>query len=357
MKKVIYAFFILVTFLSFIAAVAGFATGHMSPEGKEWISFPGLVMLPVLSVNLLLFGGWCVVRSRWAFIPLGALLLNGGFVISMSQVKILSKNLPAGKESIKMITYNVNNFNSDGINQLLNISDWLKEEDPDIVCLQECSSEHSLPMDSIAKSLFFLPYYCSTRSVTPSAGLVIFSKYPILRFESILYPESRNQSLFAVLEIDGDSVRLFNNHFQTTSVNAVRPRLHQAHADNNAKEEAEAAFHMAFEMKKNFVLRANQADYIRRMIDGGKGPVLVCGDFNDTPASYVYRKVKGDLTDGFRDAGSGYGYTFRQLKKMFRIDYILYSPDFKGISYDSPDLVYSDHNPVVWVGYPSWGSY
>lgn len=351
MKRAFYILCILVTLLSAVVAVAGFATGRMNPAGREWISFPGLVMLPIVSVNLLLLLGWCVSRSRWAFVPLAAMLLNGGFIISMFQVRVISRKLPADKEPVKMITYNVNNFNTDGITQLRSISDWLRSENPDIVCLQECPSEYSLPMDSIIKSMSFLPYYCTTRSATRSAGLVIFSKYPILRYESIFYPESGNQSLFAVLEMNGDSVRLFNNHFQTTSVNAIRPRLSQAYAEKNTQEETEAAFHMAFEMKKNFVMRANQADYIRGMIDGGEGPVLVCGDFNDTPASYVYRKVKGDLTDGFREAGNGYGYTFRQLKKMFRIDYILYSPGFKGVSYDSPSLVFSDHNPVIWTGY------
>lgn len=108
---------------------------------------------------------------------------------------------------------------------------------------------------------------------------------------------------------------------------------------------------MAFQMKKNFVKRATQADYIRQMLDAGEGPVIICGDFNDTPASYTYRTVKGDLTDGFRDCGSGFGYTFRQLKRIFRIDYIIYSPDFKGVTYDSPNLDYSDHKPVVWLGY------
>ena len=27
------------------------------------------------------------------------------------------------------------------------------------------------------------------------------------------------------------------------------------------------------------------------------------------------------------------------------------APDFKGVTYDSPNLDYSDHKPVVWLGY------
>ena len=351
MKKLIYILFVLITIAFAVVAIAGFATGRMNPEGKEWISFPGLVLLPVLAVNLCLFLMWCVFRSHWCWVPLAALLLNWEFLISMFQIRVFPKEIPIGKEAVKVITYNVNNFNTDGKKQLPNIADRLRKEDPDIVSLQECPVESALRMDSVAKTLSFLPYYCSTRSATKAAGNAIFSKYPILRFESILYPESSNKSLFAVMDIQGDSVRVFNNHFQTTSVNAVKPRLYQAHAEGKQLEETEAAFHMAFQMKKNFVKRATQADYIRQMLDAGEGPVILCGDFNDTPASYTYRTVKGDLTDGFRDCGSGFGYTFRQLKRIFRIDYIIYSPDFKGVTYDSPNLDYSDHKPVVWLGY------
>ena len=52
MKKLIYTLFVLITIAFAVAAIAGFATGRMNPEGKEWISFPGLVLLPVLAVNL-----------------------------------------------------------------------------------------------------------------------------------------------------------------------------------------------------------------------------------------------------------------------------------------------------------------
>ena len=213
MKKLIYILFVLITIAFVVAAIAGFATGRINPEGKEWISFPGLVLLPVLAANLCLFLMWCVFRSHWCWVPLAALLLNWEFLISMFQIRVFPKEIPIGKEAVKVITYNVNNFNTDGKKQLPNIADWLRKEDPDIVCLQECPVESALRMDSVAKTLSFLPYYCSTRSATKAAGNAIFSKYPILRFESILYPESSNKSLFAVMDIQGDSVRVFNNHF------------------------------------------------------------------------------------------------------------------------------------------------
>lgn len=122
MKKLIYTLFVLITIAFAVAAIAGFATGRMNPEGKEWISFPGLVLLPVLAVNLCLFLMWCVFRSHWCWVPLVALLLNWEFLISMFQIRVFPKEIPIGKEAVKVITYNVNNFNTDGKKQLPNIA-------------------------------------------------------------------------------------------------------------------------------------------------------------------------------------------------------------------------------------------
>lgn len=101
-------------------------------------------------------------------------------------------------------------------------------------------------------------------------------------------------------------------------------------------------------MNENGVIRARQADQVMRLVDESPYPLIVCGDFNDTPASYTYRKIKGDLEDSFLAAGKGYGYTYRYLRKLLRIDYLFYSPGvFRATRYYSPDLEYSDHKPVI----------
>jgi len=64
--------------------------------------------------------------------------------------------------------------------------------------------------------------------------------------------------------------------------------------------------------------------------------------------------MRGQLADSFRESGKGYAYTYRYLHKLFRIDYLFYSPgDLKARYYESPEVVYSDHNPIIigldWV--------
>jgi endonuclease/exonuclease/phosphatase family metal-dependent hydrolase len=67
---------------------------------------------------------------------------------------------------------------------------------------------------------------------------------------------------------------------------------------------------LILKMKNNYQKRADLADSIRVEIEQSPYPVLVCGSFNDMPASYTYHRVRKDLTDGFQDVGNEYQYTF-----------------------------------------------
>lgn len=349
MKKFLHILFIIITVLSALLAVAGFASGYIHPDVGEWIAFPGLILLPVLAANVLIGIIWWLVKSNWGWLSVAAVLLNIGFIFSMFQFRWKKEIEESDDQTIKVITYNVNNFHSYGINTFQEIVSWINGERPDIVCFQECPGDFFILDDSLAKTFSFMPYFCSTQNASSNGKLVVFSRFPILNYEPIYYPESANKSMMATLDINGDTVHLFTNHLQTTSVNAVKPRLYQAREERNSQESTEAAFQMAFQMKRNFAIRATQADFLRQLMDNASGDIIVCGDFNDTPASYVYHHIKGDLTDGFRDCGTGFGYTFRELKRIFRIDYILYSKNFKGLWYNSPDLPWSDHKPVVCI--------
>lgn len=101
-------------------------------------------------------------------------------------------------------------------------------------------------------------------------------------------------------------------------------------------------------VEENGSIRTRQADVIRKLLDESPYPLIVCGDFNASPASYTYRTIKGRLRDSFRDMGKGYGYSYRYLRKLYRIDYIFFSPgQFRATNYLSPELTYSDHKPVV----------
>lgn len=155
-------------------------------------------------------------------------------------------------------------------------------------------------------------------------------------------------SLIADVRINNQYLRVINNHFETTSVNAYIGRI--IAPNKEFKIRMKAVKELILKMNSNNRKRADQVDSIHVEIEQSPYPMLVCGDFNDTPASYTYHRTHKDLTDGFRDCVSGYQYTFRQLYKLWRIDYVFYSKSLKGRECYSPETSYSDHNMVVWKG-------
>ena len=75
--------------------------------------------------------------------------------------------------------------------------------------------------------------------------------------------------------------------------------------------------------------------------------MIICGDFNNTAYSYVYKEIKGNLKDAFKQAGNGFGRTFDFKFFPVRIDFVLVDEDFKVNSFKTYDVKLSDHYPVM----------
>ena len=75
--------------------------------------------------------------------------------------------------------------------------------------------------------------------------------------------------------------------------------------------------------------------------------MIICGDFNNTAYSYVYKEVKGELQDAFVEAGNGFGRTFDFKFFPVRIDFLLVDEAFEINSFKTFDVVLSDHYPIM----------
>jgi endonuclease/exonuclease/phosphatase family metal-dependent hydrolase len=297
-------------------------------------------------------------RRRWAFIPLAALVFNYGYILAIFQFSF-TKKIPEGHYSsnyadgyLKIATYNVGNFGGEITGySCKEIARYMKEQEVDVLCFQECGDNKYFPMDSI-RNVFshwryaLIPTEDSIRGVLPIA---VFSRYPLGNPQFISDQQSANCSMQCDIVLGRDTVRLLNNHLQTTSVSQNRRKWERGLANSNdTRREAEVVQGAITSLHANFVKRAEQTDSIRQLVVASPYPVLACGDFNSLPSSYTYAELSDVLKDGFRTSGRGYMYTYRYFKRLLRIDYIFHSPGIQGYRYYSPDLdLCSDHNPVL----------
>lgn len=314
----------------------------LGPEVTGWLSTVGLIAPFVYAAQLLLTLYW-VVRWRVAMmIPMAVLTLFALFHISLFYKVALRRSYGEQeyeRTAVKVITYNLRSFiGDDGERYLDSIVANIKKFNPDILCIQECGFNDMA--DSLLEPLNTLPHTVSRAQLSP----MIYSRYPILRAGRV---DTMKNFVWADLAMREDTVRVFSVHLHTTAISSDDSRYIERREfldDVNGDEKLRSIVSRLASNNRN---RAVQADTLAAMIASSPYPVIVCGDFNDTPASYTYRTVSDNMKDAFREAGRGYSYTYRGFFDLLRIDYVLCSEEFEPLSYGVVDSMrYSDHYPV-----------
>lgn len=336
--------------MSFLGIV-GIFTPYTDPN-TWWIpAFSGLFMPVILIFNLFLLIFWAFYKKFWLIFPLLALLSNYQYYISTYQWPW--KELPdySADSVLTVASYNVEGFYWIAKNpEQYNVKQFLKEKHIDIICFQEHCEESQLDDKTIFKRME-MPYRCTYfNRQTPWAnfGISIYSKYPILRYGKINFDSEQNNSMWADILVNKDTVRVFNNHLQSTDVSINTQKYNEYKSVKNWKGQARTLVNLLEQLKQNFEIRALQAKVVREIIDTTHYPAIICGDFNDTSISYSYNYILGDnFKDGFQDCGKGYGHSFNGIKRLLLIDFIAYDQHFTGLRYESPHLIWSDHNPVI----------
>ncbi len=243
---------------------------------------------------------------------------------------------------MKIASYNVAMFGRETSGFMAqDILAEMRRQKVDVLCLQEYNEVSGDKKNSESYKEYF-PYMQVGRD-----DMVIFSRYPITANKTILFEETNNSAMWVDIDVKGSEFRVFNIHLETTGINRT---LHKAgklmaqggQVDNNRLINAIVGNYMM-----GMMFRSGQAITVANEKRESDKPVILCGDFNDVPYSFVYNTVKGDMVDGFKECGAGWMYTYRGMKnKPVRIDYIFHDESIKGISYYKTDLTYSDHFPV-----------
>lgn len=329
-----------------------FFVPYVNPARVWFFPILGLAA-PAIYVATVILALYWIIRWRWLRAGVMLLLVVAGlFRVSLfyrPEFRRVYGGDAYDRAAFKVMTYNVRSFyNNQGKASVEDVLRLIDEVNPDIICMQEFNARLAEQYEGFA--LLGEKYETAVfgRTEAPdsvyAAPMLVLSKYHILRSGTVLTPRS---AVWADVLMGEDTVRIFNNHLRSTAINASDNEFitNRLFLTDTAREEKVRSIVRRY--RENSVLRAAQVDSIAGVIDATRTRRIVCGDFNDTPMSYVYRTMARGLEDAFSECGSGYSHTFRGFFNTLRIDYILRSEGFETLSYEVPDVDYSDHHPVV----------
>lgn len=323
-------------------------SSYLSPESFPRLSMAGLVYPLFLLFNLLFIPFWLVFHVRYVWVPLAGLLLNFPFIRAYCPLN-LPRKVP--EDAIKVLTYNIHAFGESGADPADSraILDYLLQSDADIVCLQEAYLYSRIRRDTLEAAMQAAGYHTLRVDEGPDRGLICFSRFPALSVSAIPYPSETNASMLCQLLCGGDTLYLLNNHFESNKLTQDDKAHYKEMLTEPERGKMESGARLLMDkMSKAAAIRAVQVDSVAACLRSLRTcPVVLCGDFNDSPISYTCQRLTRLLTSAYEQSGNGPGISYNQRGFYVRIDHILFSDAWE--SYGScvdKSIAFSDHYPL-----------
>jgi endonuclease/exonuclease/phosphatase family metal-dependent hydrolase len=352
-RKILYKILLAVNAFFAFTLLVSYLAVSISPGDFVLPAFFGLAYPYLLLINIILVIIWAMLLRFEALISVVVIAI--GFTHFSNYIKFTR---PSGDKSntFKVLSYNVRLFNyfenNHGVTSERKVIEFLKTQKPDIICLQEFfMSGNPAEEESAILAALGGKYYSHLKVLGSGRnrfyGIVTFSKYPIVTKGEIIHPGSSSLSIYTDVQIQKDTIRIYNNHLQSFRLRRMERSFIEELTASNDKETIGEVKSLSVSLKKGFVKRAMQAQVVKDNINRSPFPVIVVGDFNDTPVSYAYRKIRKGLNDSFVNSGYGAGFTYKGNYPPNRIDYILYDKAFINTYFEIIKVKYSDHYPII----------
>lgn len=329
----------------------------VSPEKTVILYFFTLSYPLWLAANLFFAGMWLIRRRAFGYVHLLAVVAGWTYVSSF--VRILPGSDDEGSASDKelgILSYNVRLFDlynwSENTRTRDLIFEQLKSSEAGVFCFQEfyyTARKGVFETRDTLLRLLSTPYihekYTHKMTGEQYFGVVTLSKYPIVKKGELAFDNDQNNfCIFSDIVIEEDTVRVFNAHL--ASIRLQREDYRFMESGGEGSDRIEGSRRIAGRLREAARKRARQSDEIAKAVRESPYPVVLCGDFNDTPVSYTYATLSEGMEDSFVARGVGTGGTYIGKIPSFRIDYILHSESFRTLRFTTYNERLSDHRAI-----------
>ncbi len=341
-----------------VALLAAYLSSYVDPGTSTIFAFLGLGYLFLMVANLLFMLYW-LIRGRKRLL-LSLLVLLIGYQPFVHHLQILPGREVPSEGTTKLLSFNVQNMahSNLGVEETeirSDIYNFIGSQQADISCIQEFA-DRSNDFKGVFKEMRTLTHYdyCYYNNYRPQNknriyALVILSQFPAINTNTLALPGEQHQfGLYADMVLQGDTVRVYNLHLASIR---LRHEDYQFVEDISKGQTEKGEFrrgssNILRKLHSAYKIRSRQTAVVERSLSDCPYPVIICGDFNDTPLSYCYHRISDGLNDAFVKAGHGLGNTFSGKLPPIRIDFILYSGDFNAYEFKVHRIDLSDHYPV-----------
>ena len=332
-EKVLLTINIFIVILYILSAYIGYA----NPNSTSYLSLLSMgypFFLAALPATLLF---WLFFKRIYLSITLLAIVATIPQIVTFIPFSFSDFDKEDYDERFILMTYNIQGFarnNTTESEEHPTINDILKYH-PDFVCLQECNGDKvagrkEMTNDQIIALRSSYPYYYESPNMKLTG---FYSKKPTDVVLSRFIAPYFNVDVYKTTAL-GKDVFILNTHLESIGLTRSDKDLYMdlTDKDNNNKTLRGIRSQLLSKLVAASKKRAEQADLIRQISDSictnNPGALFfVCGDFNDPPYTYSYLKILDDLTDVYREEGSGYAYTYNQNRFYFRIDNLFYKSE------------------------------
>jgi len=355
LKKYFRNIALIINIICAILLVFSYLAPFTNPIQFTGFAFLGLIYSFLLIVNIFYILFWIFLKSKLFLVSTVSILIGWNFLTNFIQISFSDSENKSGHQRIHLLSYNVRDFNlwkwSSEQNRGIQTFDYIRKNRANIVCLQEFYSSNikgknakdSLLQNSILKYAHIS--YTVKNKKTSNYGIATFSSFPIIAEGSVKIKENDNFCIYSDILIGADTIRFYNLHLESIHLGYDDYQLIE-NINSTDTIDVTGIKSILLKLKKSYQKRALQSITIASHLKKCKYAIILCGDFNDTPISFVYNQLTLKLLDSFCETGNGIGSTYINKYSTFRIDYILHSPELKVFNFSTPHVELSDHYPV-----------